>query len=60
MQVLLDVDTVCRGKSRYGSVAAEGQCWQHPRLSFEWMTEGEFARKFYCITEKLNFLFESL
>lgn len=31
-----DVDTVCRGKSRYGSVAAEGQCWQHPRPSF-WM-----------------------
>lgn len=27
---------------------------------FEWMAEGKFAGKFYCVTEKLNFLFESL
>lgn len=27
---------------------------------FEGMAEGEFAGKFYCVTEKLNFLFESL
>lgn len=27
---------------------------------FEWMAEGEFARKFNAFTEKLNFLFESV